>query len=477
MQSEGGMPTGSHKTSGIVLALALLFDMQGAAVRAETAAPQRNAPGLTDPAFEAARNWFESLPLAERRAIQDALVWTGDYKGTTDGNSGKRTRDAIAAFAARAKKPVNGTLDPPSKAALLAIAEKARASLRFASATDPRTGIQIGVPQKLMTKSRPLGPGTIWEAADGSASLRTDAASEADLAALYARTLAAFPGGRPTYKVLRPDFFVLTGEDAGRTTFTRYGRGVVNGQSVLRGFTLTYATAAKTAFDNIAIAIANSFDPFPAAGPTPQPAASGVAAPQSPPAPQNTFVATGVSVAPGLVLTSYASCANPALEGRPATVRKREEVSGLTLLESAAIKPQRLAPIASAGDATEALVLALTPRPDPAAPGKAPGIELQVSAARLIQVGNKPRVAAALQQSGAGAAIFSRAGELVGFAMLPPGAGPRLVAGIVPETTYPLAIAASLVPGSGPKSGDKTAGEIAATYRQALVSVTCSTPP
>jgi hypothetical protein len=61
--------------------------------------------------------------------------------------------------------------------------------------------------------------------------------------------------------------------------------------------------------------------------------------------------------------------------------------------------------------------------------------------------------------------------------MLPPGAGPPLVAGIVPETTYPLAIAASLVPGSGPKSGDKTAGEIAATYRQALVSVTCSTPP
>src|SRR5206468_3011899 len=71
------------------------------AIRADSAW-RRGAGGS---GYEAARRWFESLPAPERRAIQDALVWTGDYNGTNDGNFGKRTRDAIAAFAVRVKKP------------------------------------------------------------------------------------------------------------------------------------------------------------------------------------------------------------------------------------------------------------------------------------------------------------------------------------------------------------------------------------
>jgi hypothetical protein len=440
---------------------------------------QRGIEAQADPAFEAARRWFEGLPEPERRAIQDALVWTGDYNGTNDGNFGKRTRDAIAAFAVRVKKPAYGTLDDVAKAALFAAADKARAAVRFAVLTDQRTGIRIGVPQKLLTKSRPSGTGTIWEAADGLASLSTDVAADTDLPALYGRLTAGFPTGRPAYKLLRPDFLVVTGENAGRTIYTRYTRGAIDGRPVLRGFSLTYPAGAKATYDSVAIAIANSFDPFPgpiAATAIPAPATANTA-PQLQPASAAASVPTGVVVGSGMVLTSYSVCGNPAVGGRPALTRKRDEASGLTLLEVAGLNVRAVS-VASDGGA-EVLVISFAPSPQAGAPGKVPAPTLQVGSGRLQQAGGKTRVAAGLQQPGAGAAIFSRGGRLLGLAMLPMNTAPRLVAGIIPESTYPLAMATEMVASGGATGGpsDKTAGEVLVSIRAGLVPVTCAATP
>jgi hypothetical protein len=440
---------------------------------------QRGIEAQADPAFEAARRWFEGLPEPERRAIQDALVWTGDYNGTNDGNFGKRTRDAIAAFAVRVKKPAYGTLDDAAKAALFDAADKARVAVRFALLTDQRTGIRIGVPQKLLTKSRPSRTGTIWEAADGSANLSTDVAADTDLPALYGRLVAGFPAGRPAYKLLRPDFLVVTGENAGRTIYTRYTRGAMDGRPTLRGFSLTYPAAAKATYDSVAIGIANSFDPFPgpvAATATPAPGTADTA-PQLQPASAAASVPTGIVVGSGMVLTSYSVCGNPAVGGQPALTRKRDEASGLTLLEVAGLN-LRAVSVASDG-AAEVLVVSFAPSPHPGAPGKVPAPTLQVGSGRLQQGGGKTRVAAGLQQPGAGAAIFSRGGVLLGLAMLPANTAPRLVAGVIPESTYPLAMATEMVPSGGAAGGpsDKTAGEVLASIRAGLVPVTCAATP
>jgi peptidoglycan hydrolase-like protein with peptidoglycan-binding domain len=449
---------------------------------AQSGTIQRGVEAQADPAYEAARRWFEGLPAPERRAIQDALVWTGDYNGTNDGNFGKRTRDAIAAFAVRVKKPAYGTLDDAAKAALFAAADKARAAVGFAVLTDQRTRIRIGVPQKLLTKSRPSGTGTISEAADGSANLSTDVAVDADLPALYGRLTAGFPAGRPTYKLLRPDFLVVTGENAGRTIYTRYTRGAIDGRPTLRGFSLTYPAGAKATYDSVAIAIANSFDPFPgpiAATATPAPATANTA-PQLQPANAAASVPTGIVVGSGMVLTSFSACANPAVGGRPALTRKRDEASGLTLLEVAGLDVRAVS-VGSDGGA-EVLVLSFAPSLQAGAPGKVPAPMLQVGSGRLQQGGGKTRVAAGLQQAGAGAAIFSRGGSLLGLAMLPANTAntaPRLVAGIVPESTYPLAMATEMVASGGATGGpsDKTAGEVLASIRAGLLPVTCAATP
>ena len=77
-------------------AQAALPCVQAAAVRAAQA-----EPAAPDPAFEAARAAFEALPEAERKGLQDALVWTGDYNSVVTGTFGRRTYEALLAYAAR----------------------------------------------------------------------------------------------------------------------------------------------------------------------------------------------------------------------------------------------------------------------------------------------------------------------------------------------------------------------------------------
>ncbi|MDB5571084.1 MAG: Peptidoglycan-binding domain 1 protein [Hyphomicrobiales bacterium] len=76
-------------------------------------APRAPAP---EAAQDPARAAFEALPEPERRALQDALTWTGDYKGAPDGGYGRGTRDALNAWSARAKTPPGRALDEAARA-------------------------------------------------------------------------------------------------------------------------------------------------------------------------------------------------------------------------------------------------------------------------------------------------------------------------------------------------------------------------
>ena len=58
---------------------------------AQAARPSPPAAGQTEASFETARVAFEKLPEPERKAIQEALVWTGDHVGVTTGGFGRRT--------------------------------------------------------------------------------------------------------------------------------------------------------------------------------------------------------------------------------------------------------------------------------------------------------------------------------------------------------------------------------------------------
>ena len=65
------------------------------------------------------------------------------------------------------------------------------------------------------------------------------------------------PGRKVSYKVLRPDWFVIAADQDGKRSYMRYASAGAG----LKGFVFTYPIAAAASYDKIAIAIANSFEP------------------------------------------------------------------------------------------------------------------------------------------------------------------------------------------------------------------------
>ena len=147
----------------------------GASAQAPRPAPAP-AAAQTDAAYEAARLAFEALPEAERKAIQEALVWTGDHNGVTSGGFGRRTFEAIVAYQKRGGLKPDGTLDVKERAALQTAAKKLKDDAKFAVVADAKTGIAIGVPQAVLPK-RDVNPngGSRWQSPDGKITLDTRA--------------------------------------------------------------------------------------------------------------------------------------------------------------------------------------------------------------------------------------------------------------------------------------------------------------
>ena len=89
--------------AGAALAGALaIMTPQGASAQASAANVRPTAPPAT---LDAARLAFEALPEADRKAVQDGLIWTGHYSGVADGAFGRQTFEAMAAFQQGAQNP------------------------------------------------------------------------------------------------------------------------------------------------------------------------------------------------------------------------------------------------------------------------------------------------------------------------------------------------------------------------------------
>ena len=278
-----------------------------------------------NPALEAARVPFEALAEADRKAVQEALIWAGFYSGMADGSFGRQTFEAINAYLATQRQPPTGALSAPLQAALIGAGRQARSAAGFASVDDPRSGVRIGVPAKVLPKQDASpGGGSRWQSADGRVTLDTRVApADATLASLYERNLAIqSPGRVASYKVLRPDFFVIAGETPTGKFYTRYAAGPAG----IRGFSLGYDKALAPSVDKLVVAVANSFVPFPdsAAPAATLPAAPSTATARRSPRHQPArhrpprqprvharLIGTGIALSPRQVVTAgpLASCA------------------------------------------------------------------------------------------------------------------------------------------------------------------------
>jgi peptidoglycan hydrolase-like protein with peptidoglycan-binding domain len=452
--------------------LAAFLGLASHAAGAQSPPPVPRAPGA-DPALDAARAAFEALPEADRRAIQDALVWTGDYSGVADGAFGRQTFAAMASFQARIRQPPSGILTPQARATLLAAAQQARNAAGFTLIDDPKTGIRIGVPTRSLTRQdvNPSG-GTRWQSPDGTVTLDTRTAPpDATLQSLYDRNLAIqTPGRVVSYKVLRPDFFVVAGETASGRFYTRYGSGPTG----LRGFSIGYDKAAAPQVDRLVVAIANSFAPFPApaaavaAVPNPVPAPPGPQPQIQAPAPR--LIATGLAVGRRQVVTdgSVRTCPSVSVAGaKPRTITGQAAV----VLEFAEdVKARPLTPTRGiAGDGSPVLVVAFADEGGSptlsAIPGSAAGPN---------------GLTAPLQPGASGAPVLDMTGALIGL-VGGISSDQRKVAGIVPSTSHPVVAvsdAANGIPALAglreqPAAPRRGAADLVDAIRAALVPIWC----
>ena len=224
--------------------------------------------------------------------------------------------------------------------------------------------------------------------------------------------------------------------------------------------------------DRVAIAIANSFEPFPesVAAPPAGAAISAAAPPTSSAAPPPPAVpqpsATALVVAPGRALTALKTddCPNPTVAGKPLRIERADAVTGLAMLAG---------DFASNGEAPRLGA----PAQDLVVLGFA-GQSLTASSASIGSDGARPVVIAAVERSAGGGPVFDRSGALVG--LLAPIAGePKRVAGLALAAPHaliaPETVRAFLGAGE-PASGDGaplSAGDIAAREKKAVVAVFC----
>ncbi|WP_420847330.1 serine protease [Methylobacterium organophilum] len=453
------------------LAALTLLTGPGVPMGARAQAPRPAAQ--PDPVFEAAKSAFEARPESERRAIQDALVWTGDYNGVTTGAFGRRSFDGLLTYQKRIGANPTGQLSGTETAALLAAGEAARKAARFSVRTDAASGIALGVPERLLPKRSAIPGGSRWQSADGRVTLDAKSApAEGGLDPLFERLSTATPERKVTYKLKKPDFFVVTGETATGKFYLRYALG----EAGIRGFSFAYDKALAADVDRLVIAVANSFTPFPDTAPAPAGPAA-MATPKPTPLPavpslRARATATGLAVTPSLVLTSAMAlegCAAPRIGSSAATIGPRDAVNGLVLLKlEGRGAPASKAPAlrADALAASEALiVLSAEPAGTPsAAPAEPAG----------------DGVSAPLQPGSGGAPAFDRSGRLAGLVAVYPSA-PRLVAGVVPPTRYRLVPAAAIggfLTANGVTPATTAApparlGAAAAPYLGAVVAIAC----
>jgi peptidoglycan hydrolase-like protein with peptidoglycan-binding domain len=432
--------------------------VSGLASLAASAQTPPAGPSPEDAAMAAQKAGFMVMPEAARKAAQDALVWLGFYNGVNDGDFGKRTRDAILAFQASVKALTDGTLSTPELEALLAAAQKARDAAGFQVVSDPKTGARIGAPLKL-TNAR------------GGARLEFASSAEADLSALYARLSTATSTRKVIYKAIKPDaFFVVSGQDGAAMFYTRFDKSSAASPPI-RGFTFAYPAAQAAQLNRIAIAVANSFDPFPepAAAPTASAAGNAAATLEPAPAPPSAApepAATALVIAPGKALTALKAddCAHPTVGGKPVRIERADAATGLTMLSG---------DFASNGEAPRLGA----PREDLVVLGFA-GARLAASSASFTGGGEAPVVTAAVDKGASGGPVFDRTGALVGL-VAPIAGEPRRVGGVALASPHRLIAPESLHAflGGGESAAEQgaslSAGDIAAREKTALVAVFC----
>lgn len=224
------------------------------------ATPVKPAHAKTEPAktdsAPASSGELAGIPPAERRKIQAALYWAGDFANEAAG--GGAMEAAIRNFQKRNKSKITGMLTTEQRAALISAADSHEQEFGWSVVVDPATGVRIGLPSKLVPNARDAAHGTRWFSPHGEVQVETFRVTDKSLAALFDEEKKK-PSRTIEHSVLNDDNFIVSGMQ-GLKLFTVRAKAR---DGEIRGFTLLYDQMMEGIVAPVMVAMATAFSPFP----------------------------------------------------------------------------------------------------------------------------------------------------------------------------------------------------------------------
>ena len=224
------------------------------------------------PALQAPADTANAMAQGERLALQSDLAWVGQYNGAITGEVSDRMVAAIKEFQKARGGKQTGVLNPQERGVLADTAKRRRENVGWKIVTDAGSGVQLGIPGKLVPQQSSDANGSKWSSPTGTIQVTLTRRKEAGpTTAKLADREKKEPAGRTVdYTVVKPDFFVLSGMQ-GLKKF--YVRGTFRGDEV-RILTIMYDQATENTVEPVVIAMSSAFNPFPSAaqvaGPPPR---------------------------------------------------------------------------------------------------------------------------------------------------------------------------------------------------------------
>lgn len=219
-----------------------------------SARPAKPPPSKPPPAYAV-------IPEAERVAIQRDLIWTGDYNGMANGDFGEASVAAVKSFQRNIAGKETGILNPDERLRLEEAAKTVQKQVGWQMVDDRTTGAQLGLPAKLVPQQRATDSGTHWQSRHGEIQIDTFRIADpaVTLAQAFERQKKEPRQRKVEYNVLRGDFFVISGMQGLKTFYVRAHEK----DHEIRGVIVLYDKATEGTMGPVAIAMSNTFEPFP----------------------------------------------------------------------------------------------------------------------------------------------------------------------------------------------------------------------
>jgi hypothetical protein len=184
-------------------------------------------------------------------AIQDALVWTGDYQGPLDGSLSGATLTALKAFQAREKSPAKGRIISADVKKLASMSGAAKKEAGWSLSIDGTNDAVLWLPRALLPTETKTPGGRGFSSADGKTALFVFTSQDA-LPAFHAKGKAA---ERIVADALDKQRSIVIGTERDKEFFA-FAAPAKKGT---KGFRLTYPASEAKRLRPIAYAIANGF--------------------------------------------------------------------------------------------------------------------------------------------------------------------------------------------------------------------------